>query len=129
MKKITIAFDIDGTLRKNSEERHRTDIEVNEDVLDTLRFMAKCKNTEIHLWSNRGAEYCQEMREFFGLQKYIKATHCHLKQWRELQEVDIRVTDHNVIPMLRADAFRPDLAIDDQQRFDGGKLNIIVREK
>lgn len=120
MRTITVAFDIDGTLRKNSEERHRTDIEVNEDVLDCLRFFYKCKNTEIHLWSNRGADYCKEIREYFGLQKYVKESHCHKKLWLETQA---KLTAKN------EPYFRPDIAYDDQQRFDGGFTNIIVREK
>lgn len=129
MDNIIIAFDIDGTLRKNVEERHKTDIEVNEDVLDTLRFFAKCKNTEIHLWSNRGAEYCQEVRKYFGLQKYVKESHCHLKQWQEQQTVEVLASTGGTYKALRADAFVPDIAVDDQQRFDGGILNLIVREK
>ena len=120
MKKIHVAFDIDGTLRKNSEERHRTEIEVNEDVLDTLRFFAKCKNVELHLWSNRGAEYCLEIRQYFGLQKYIKEKNCHKKVWHK-QWCDAQ--------MQGVQMFVPDIAFDDQQRFDGAISNVIVREK
>jgi len=120
MKKTHIAYDIDGTLRKNSEERHRTEIEVNEDVLDSLRYHYKCKNTVIHLWSNRGAKYCQEIREYLGLQKYVKESNCHKKLWLKMQA---ELTAKN------EPYFRPDVAYDDQQRFDGGFINIIVREK
>lgn len=120
MKKVHIAFDIDGTLRKNSEERHRTEIEVNEEVLDTLRFHAKCKNTVIHLWSNRGADYCIAIREHLGLQKYVQQSHCHKKLWLKMQ-VELMAKNE--------DYFKPDVAYDDQQRFDGGFINIIVREK
>ena len=129
MNKIHIAYDIDGTLRKNSEEKHRTLVEPNERIVNLLIANAHSKNVETHLWSNRGAEYCRAMRLEFGLQKYVKETNCHLKQWRKMQEVEIRVSNHNTVPMLRADAFRPDIAYDDQQNFDGGKVNIIVREK
>lgn len=120
MKTTHIAYDIDGTLRKNSEERHRTEIEVNEDVLDNLRFNAKCKNTVIHLWSNRGADYCKMIREHLGLQKYVKESNCHLKLWKKMQ---VELLSKN------EDYFKPDIAYDDQQRFDGGFENVIVREK
>lgn len=115
MEKVLIAFDVDGTVRSNAEERHRTEVEANPSVLDTLKWLAKCKNTEIHLWSNRGAGYCQEMRQALDLQKYIKESHCHQKTWKAGQ--------------YGVSTFIPDIAFDDQQRFDGGILNVIVREK
>lgn len=120
MQKVNIAFDIDGTLRKNSEERHRTDIEVNEDVLDALRFAYKCKNTIIHLWSNRGPAYCLKIRKHFGLQKYVKESNCHLKYWQKMQDEAEKAGEPY---------FRPDIAYDDQQRFDGADRVIVVREK
>lgn len=116
MSKITIAFDVDGTLRANSEERHRTEVEPNPRQVELLKALAHSKNVEIHLWSNRGAEYCQEMRKALGLEKYIKESHCHKKAWykQDDDEIDFRL---------------PDIAFDDQQIFDGGVNNIIVREK
>lgn len=112
MRKIRIAFDVDGTLRKNSEERHRRVIEPNERIVALLEILARFKNVEIHVWSNRGAEYCEDIVEELGLRK-IKQ--CHLKTWV-----------HN---RADGDGFVPDIAIDDQQRFDGAALNLIVREK
>lgn len=117
MKKVIIAFDIDGTLRKNTEERHRTEVEVNNRIATLLFCLADCKNTEIHLWSNRGAEYCKEMRQVLGLSEHVKESDCHLKTWDKNKG-----SGGNPI-------FWPDIAIDDQQRFDGGILNLIVREK
>jgi len=114
VKKVTIAFDIDGTLRANREERHRTEVEANPRILEQLRADAHSKNVEIHLWSNRDAEYCREMRALFGLQKYVKVSHCHKKVWlRDWVPGD----------------FWPDIAYDDQQRFDGADKVIVVREK
>lgn len=120
MKKVTIAFDIDGTLRCNNEERHRTEVEFNGNIMYMLIELAKMKNTEIHLWSNRGAEYCQEMREVFQLQKWVKLSHCHKKLWLK-QQVQLMANNEPF--------FKPDIAYDDQQRFDGGHINIIVRQK
>ncbi len=128
MKKIHIAYDIDGTLRKNSEELHRTKVELNERIVAHLIADARSKNTEMHLWSNRGPEYCREMREVFKLEKHVKESNCHLKQWRHMQEVEV-ASPSGPYKAIRADAFRPDIAYDDQQAFDGAGLNIIVREK
>lgn len=122
MKKVIIAFDIDGTLRKNSEERHRTEVEPNERMVSLLEILAHSKNTEIHLWSNRGAIYCQEMRKVLGLEKFVKASHCHLKQWAA-------IADKLIMEGNPEDVLYPQIAIDDQQRFDGGIVNLIVREK
>lgn len=130
MKKIIIAFDIDGTLRANREERHRTEVETNPRIYRQLIDLAHNKNVEIHLWSNRGAEYCREMREVMELQKYVKADHCHLKEWRKMQLVEVRgVREGDTYPALRADCFRPHIAYDDQQDFDGADIVIVVREK
>lgn len=115
MKNLTIAFDIDGTLRCNAEERHRTEVEPNQNVIAGLIWLASFKNINIHLWSNRGADYCQTIRIQFGLEKYVKESHCHLKTWQGNRP--------------DGDGFVPDIAIDDQQRFDGGMINLIVREK
>ncbi len=130
MKKVTICFDIDGTLRANREERHHTEVEANPRIVEQLIGLAHSKNTELHLWSNRGADYCQEMREVMQLQKYVKADHCHLKEWRKMQEVEARsLSGGDTYMALRADCFRPDIAYDDQQNFDGADIVIVVREK
>lgn len=128
MKKIIIAFDIDGTLRANREERHREEVEANPRMVDMLKGLAHSKNVEIHLWSNRGAEYCQEMRVALGLEKHVKESNCHKKQWLNDQQVRVKSTVGDY-PAILAEAFRPDIAFDDQQAFDGAELNIIVREK
>lgn len=127
MKKVTIAFDIDGTLRCNSEERHRIDVEQNERIVALWNTLATFKNVELHIWSNRGADYCKEIYKLLGLRK---CEGFHLKEWRKSQEVEVQaLTRESTYTAIRADAFVPDIAIDDQQAFDGGLLNLIVREK
>ena len=112
MNKVVIAFDVDGTLRKNSEEIHRTEIVENTGIIELLFMLANFKNVEIHIWSNRGKEYCEMIRLEFHLQKAVKLNNCHKKTW-----------------LAESSDFVPDIAIDDQQRFDGGMINLIVREK
>lgn len=117
MKKIVIAFDVDGTLRCNREEEHREKIVPNLRIVRLWETLSSFKNVELHVWSNRGAEYCDMIVKRFDLQK-CKAT--HKKYWQAQQNSDDWHED---------DGFRPDIAIDDQQRFDGADLNLIVREK
>jgi len=121
MNKIHIAFDVDGTLRKNSEEIHRTEIVENTEMITLLITLAKLtKNVTVHIWSNRGAEYCKRIRKEFRLEKYVKETNCHKKLWKAGQ---IKAVEAN------EDYFKPNIAIDDQQKFDGAFENIIVRLK
>lgn len=120
MRKVAIAFDIDGTLRNNSEERHRTEIEVNERQVRLLIDNAHSKNVTIHLWSNRGEAYCRKIRKLFGLEKYVREANCHLKLWQKMQDEYAAKGER---------CFRPDVAYDDQQRFDGADTVIVVREK
>lgn len=118
MKKVTIAFDIDGTLRANSLPEHRDMVVPNVRIVNLLMALSTFKNVEIHLWSNRGAEYCQTIARTLELP--IKMSHCHLKMWQKLQ---VEAMQNN------ESFFKPDIAIDDQQRFDGAFANLIVREK
>lgn len=118
MKKIKIAFDVDGTLRNNTLSE--TTIGANPRVIDTLIWLAQCKNTEIHIWSNRGEDYCKLIREKFGLQKYVKEKNCHRKT---SQKEELEMHSKGQVPFI------PAIAFDDQQSFDGGLNNIIVREK
>ena len=117
MKKIVIAFDVDGTLRCNREEEHRTKIVPNLRIVRLWETLSTFKNVELHIWSNRGADYCKEIAVLFDLQK-VKGY--HKKQWQAQREAN---------DMWGEEYFKPDIAIDDQQRFDGGVLNLIVREK
>lgn len=124
MKKTIIAFDVDGTLRKNSEEIHRTKIVPNDRIIELMHILGSFKNVEPHIWSNRGAEYCRRIREEFGLEKLVRASHCHQKLWLgQQQEILVEFSESD------EDYLRPDIAIDDQQRFDGGIANLIVKEK
>lgn len=120
MKKVHIAFDVDGTLRKNTEEIHRTEIVENTEIVHMLMSYAKMKNTVVHIWSNRGEEYCKMIRLEMHLQNFVKQSDCHKKLWLKDQ---VKLMSQN------KEFFKPDIAIDDQQRFDGGHINLIVRMK
>lgn len=103
MQKVTIAFDIDGTLRNNTRE----DVVANEDIRTLLRILDKFKNTEIVVWSGSGELYARQA-----------AAEMHIDQWVDHYATK---TDHEVI--------NADIAIDDIQDTAIGKINLIVREK
>lgn len=101
MKKVTIAFDIDGTLRNNKDDT----ITPNERIRHLLYILSTFKNTEIHVWSGSGELYAIQCADKLGIAKYVKAYHAKTTDWR------------------------PDIAVDDIQECAMGKLNLIVREK
>jgi len=111
MNKITIAFDIDGTLRDNTHEYPVGDmkkrINWNNRICELAVILSKFKNITCVIWSGGGKDYAERvMHEFhnhFG--KTFKSAHSKLE------------------PVA------PDIAIDDVQECELGKLNLIVREK
>lgn len=112
MKKVTIAFDIDGTLRSNKDGyEHGNPIGAmpNERIRSMLINFSKFKNIECHIWSGGGKQYAMDIRRMFLLTQYVKEQNCHGK--------------------FDNDGFRPDIAIDDIQDCELGIFNLIVREK
>lgn len=111
MQKITVAFDIDGTLRDNTYDYPVSDmkkrINWNYQICELAITLSKFKNVTCIIWSGGGKDYAERvMREFnthFG--KTFKSAHSKLEP------------------------IRPDIAIDDVQACELGKLNLIVREK
>lgn len=110
MKKTTIAFDVDGTLIDS--EGH-----TNWRIVDLLRTLASFKNVEIHVWSGGGQDYAEMWVRKLDIKKYVK------KCWAK-NHLGIVDGKHQFDPELV-----PDIAIDDIQDCQLGKLNLIVREK
>lgn len=102
MKKLKIAFDIDGTLRCNCTV---TCQDSNQDIVDLFFILSKFKNTEMYVWSGGGSEYAARFAVKYALP--VKASHC----------------------ISKIGALQMDIAIDDIQDTALGKLNLIVREK
>ena len=110
MKKIKIAFDVDGTLRDNTKPYDygcTENVKANEEMRSLLITLSKFKNIECHIWSGAGIIYATQIREIMNLQSYVKYKHCHGKD----------------------SEFRPDIAIDDIHDFDLGGVNLIVNQK
>ena len=107
MKKLKIAFDIDGTLRCNCTE---TCQDANAPMIALANILGKWfKNVELHAWSGGGKDYTWQFVRSHGLAHIIAESHCWSK----------------------ADYATPhmDIAIDDQQEFNLGDSNLIVRMK
>lgn len=117
MKKLTIAFDCDGTLvTTDSAENGR--IVANERVRSGLIFFASMKNTKIIVWSGSGEMWARQVVRELGLTKYVD----------KVMAKNVIGRDENDHPIITAD-ITPDIAVDDIQACELGKLNLIVREK
>lgn len=108
MRKVVVAFDVDGTLRCNHTEDCQ---DINRRVVDALIFFKHMKNTHVMIWSDGGADYARSFLEpkFPELSKDVHfASKIDTTTWKWGQ---------------------PDIAIDDIQECNLGKINLIVREK
>ncbi len=115
MKKVTIAFDIDGTLRCNCTETCR---DANQPMIALANILGRYfKNVELHAWSGGGKDYAWQFVRSNGLGKLITENRCHSK---------VLVSTN---PWKFDNDFHPDIAIDDIQSFNLGGLNLIVKLK
>lgn len=103
MKRVVIAFDVDGTLRDNTKEG----VIANEDIRTLLRILSKFKNTKIIVWSGSGELYARQCGREMHLDHWVDS-YASKTEWQELQV---------------------DIAIDDIQDTSIGLINLIVKEK
>lgn len=106
MQKVTICFDVDGTLRDNTTEVVRA----NEDIRELVRILTRFKNVRILVWSGSGELYARQV-----------ARELHITHWVDSYASK---TDHKAIKLVG-----PVIAIDDIQDTAIGDINLIVREK
>lgn len=121
MKNVLIAFDVDGTLRKNTVE----DIIVpNERVVRQLIDHAHAKNTTIMVWSGGGELYARQAALALGIAHYVD-------KYADKRVVSCPALGHPQCGdwHFEYDGRQPDIAYDDVHTFALGKVNIIVREK
>lgn len=102
MKKIKIAFDVDGTLRCNCTD---TCQDPNEDIVELFKILSRFKNTELYVWSGGGKDYAYRFARLFDLP--VSETRC--------------LSKFGAPPM--------DIAIDDIQDTAIAPVNLIVRMK
>ncbi|MHC9291381.1 hypothetical protein ACRCUN_02890 [Mycobacterium sp. LTG2003] len=115
MRTITIAFDIDGTLRDNTV----TDAYVaNERIRTLLITLAGMKNTRIMVWSGGGEGYARRAADAMGIVKYVDV----------YADKGYGGYDAEGRPIFHTDLL-PDIAFDDIEECELGTLNLIVDEK
>lgn len=106
MKKVVIAFDVDGTLISNQERQDGEPfILANERIRTLLITLSSFKNTKIVVWSGSGELWCKQVINEIGIAKYVDKF------------------------MAKNTELKPDIVIDDIQDTALGKFNLIVREK
>ena len=118
MKKITIAFDVDGTLIKN-EDYWVCNYIPNKRICHLLEILAWFKNVDIIVWSGGGKEHAEKAVKMCNLEKFVPKNKCFSKNyiWKENWKAKFNPP------------FKVDIAIDDIHSCDLGMLNLIVREK
>lgn len=123
MKTITIAFDIDGTLRDNTVDQTKAPV-ANERIRTLLIALASMKNTEIVVWSGGGEWYARDVVRSFGLEKYVDQYADKKFKHTGGETVD------GLTPIMEFHPdIKPDIAFDDIQDCELGVINLIVREK
>lgn len=129
MKKVTIAFDVDGTLISN-EALSKDEIVANERIRALLITLAHMKNTNILVWSGGGELWARQAAAAIGIAKYVDDYAD--KQYKACQRPECiqgrkegAYCHHHVF----GTTIKPDIAIDDIQACELGALNLIVREK
>jgi hypothetical protein len=101
MKQVKIAFDVDGTLRNNKNDK----MVANERIRSLLVTLSSFKNVWIHVWSGSGELYAIQAGQALGIDNYVDSY------------------------SSKIDGPEVDIAIDDIQECAMGTLNLIVREK
>ena len=104
MKKIIVAFDVDGTLITNTGNVV-PDVS-NAKVVELLKTLSSFKNVKVVVWSGGGKEYAQRWVRLLDIEKYV---------WK-------------VASKLEHKEINADIAIDDIQDTAIGKINLIVCE-
>ena len=116
MKKLTIAFDVDWTLRQN--DWNPNSMNPNTRIVQLLKILSTFKNVRIIVWSGWGEEWARECVQTFNLEKYVWKTASKNHKWK----------DENWKHIFEPD-FIPDIAVDDIQDCELWKINLIVHEK
>lgn len=104
MRKINVAFDVDGTLRCNCTDSCQ---DPNVDIVNLFKILSRFKNIKLWVWSGRGADYARRVAELYELP--VLPSRC-------ISKLDNRRYDM-------------DIAIDDIQDTALGRINLIVRQK
>lgn len=116
MRKLTVAFDVDGTLISETPEGSM--IKPNERIRELLVILSSFKNVKIVVWSGGGELYARQVAGALGIQRYVHSYAAKNMVGR----------DENDHPLFDPD-LKPDIAIDDIHSCELGNINLIVNEK
>lgn len=117
MKKIIIAFDVDGTLIKN-EPYWECNYIPNNRIVSLLRILSTFKNIRIVVWSWWWSEHARIACWHLGIKSDVWKILSKNHKWKDEMWKHIFEPD-----------FVPDICIDDIQACDLWKINLIVKEK
>lgn len=126
MKKLTIAFDVDGTLVKNDGQPNGR-ITANERVRRMLIDLAHSKNVKIIVWSGGGELWARQAAKEIGVAPYVNQYAD--KQYQKCDRPECVAADNPCQHHSFGTDLKPDIAFDDIQDCTLGIANIIVREK
>lgn len=115
MRTLTIAFDIDGTLRDNSVQ---DGLVANERIRTLLIILAGMKNTRIMVWSGGGEQYARQVASDMAITQYVDV-------YADKGYGGYDAAGH---PIFHTD-LKPDIAFDDIEECELGALNLIVDER
>lgn len=124
MKKIVIAFGVDGTLIQNGATNF-WDMKPNWRIVCLLKALASFKNVTIVVWSGGGQDWASEAVSKLDLHKLVKKTYD--KNLINCEKAGCKVEGCKIYHF--DPPIKPDIAIDDIQACDLGLLNLIVKEK
>lgn len=116
MAKVIVAFDVDGTLIRNTATERVHGVPHNDDVpivhwINTLQVLSTCKNVRIVVWSGGGKQYAETWGRRLGLDQYV---------WRYASKLEHEALKAGCDHLI---------AFDDIQATALGDVNLIVREK
>jgi len=129
MRKVLIAFDCDGTL-VTTESAATRKIVANERVRSLFIALASMKNTRMIVWSGGGELWARQVGAAIGIDKYVDQyadkmyTSCEAVGCTDPKGTSGVCGTHHF-----ATSLKPDIAVDDIQACELGKINLIVREK
>ena len=114
MKKVTIAFDIDGTLRDNT---FRDRVVANERIRTLLITLSSMRNVQIMVWSGGGSNYARDVAAAMAIEQYVDV----------YEDKGYGGYDDEGRPIFHTD-LKPDIAFDDIHEFALGAVNLVVDE-
>lgn len=121
MRKLLIAFDVDGTLVKNDGQPNGR-ITANERVRRMLVDLSHSKNVKILVWSGGGELWARQAAKEIGVAPYVS-------QYADKQYIKCLECDEPCHHHTFGTDIKPDIAFDDIQDCVLGVANVIVREK